>query len=487
MARCWALHQRAIAAMFLFSFVSLAPQVNGLIGPTGISPAEDVIQLTEGLVLWDRVIRFPTVFAFIAPTQTALSGAVTAGALASAISLLGVGSRVPLLVAWVLFLSLATVGGEFLAFPWDGLLLETGALALLLPPSGFLSARTRAPAAAVRFAHRFLAFRLMLGMGLQKFYATEAWRGGWQDGSFLRTFYVWQPMPTTAAWYAHHAGRQFHAMSTRVVFVSQLVLPFGMYGPRRVRRGCAALFVAEQAWIQLTGNYGVFNLLSAALFTFPLVDDWSLLPPRPQEAAQDLTGVLLIAPLVAPLVPSLATSLAIANVVGGCFFMARRLLVGIRESHYPWLSTAEWLFSDSDALASFEATLSRVPDGSGVYGAVRPLLLVALTGLRLAAPFRACNDYGIFRYGLGRSVKPVVSLYGVSGLDGASGPLVLPTSFHQATGGVSAKASTGSLPSFFAPHQPRLDHSFFYAGIDMSIGHHVQHEQHHLVPATRRR
>jgi len=42
-------------------------------------------------------------------------------------------SRLGLLMGWAAFLSIATVQPDFLCFPWDCLLLEMGALALLLP------------------------------------------------------------------------------------------------------------------------------------------------------------------------------------------------------------------------------------------------------------------------------------------------------------------------------------------------------------------
>ena len=434
----WTLYQRLVGLCYLATFLSLLAytQIVGLIGPLGVQPATLTVELIK-----DHPLRFPSIFSFLAPSSGALLGTTAVGAAASVLAVANVQVRASLLIAWACFLSICTVGGEFFAYPWDSLLLEAGALAVLVSPE---------PNALVCFAQRFLAFRLQLGMGMQKFYAVDA-QSEWWKGTYLDTFYVWQPMPTLAAWYAHHAGHPFHWLSTRVVLVSQSIVPFGMFGPRRVRLVCVLIFLSEQVWIQLTGNYGIFNLLTAVLCSIPLVA-----PVGPLEAAP-------------------TAGLAALNVFGGAFFLVRRLLVGTFTSHYPWLSATSWLFSDGKA---FEAL-----PGPRL---LRPLYLLATHVLRAAAPYRACNDYGIFRTGFGQPYKLVTVLLGHSRTSDESSPLVLRTGFHQATSGdaetrLNTRFDT-SLPSWFAPHQPRLDHSFFYAGMQLNIGVAISHEQHHLAP-----
>ena len=542
---CWGLHQRAVAACFLISFVSLHGQVVALLGERGVFPAVESMAVMsaggdEGAAL---LARFPTLFWF-SPALCASDGglllAVRAGIGSAALATVGVGSRLPLLLAWALWLSLATVGHEFLAYPWDSLLLEAGALALLLPAPALWHAGTAAPPHRLaRWASRLLAFRLMLGMGLHKFYfpastpddgrlgggggglslgglgkeqfggggAWGAWRwlsggapcwlpgsgapppNGWTALTYLDSFYSWQPMPTPAARLAQAAGPLLHRASAVVVGVSQVLLPWAMFGPWWARAACCGAHVGEQAWIQLTGNFGVFNVLTAVLVTFPLLDDRTLLRLVPRSWRQAAARQPAPAPAAAAAAAAEAAEAAAAGaweraVVGalgalslvcGGFFICRCLV--LCEEERAWLSAGLWLRED----AASDALLAALP----AWGApllAEPAVLAVVSLLRAAAPFRACNDYGIFRHGFTEATKPAVQLLGGGGAGGALEPLIFKTSQHQATGGATAPHQAGlsaaalhalqarSLPPWFAPHQPRLDHSFQYLGMELAIG-----------------
>ena len=56
------------------------------------------------------------------------------------------------------------------------------------------------------------------------------------------------------------------------MFVVELVLPFLMFGPRRLKQIAAFGTIVLQTLILLTGNYTFFNLLTIALCLF-LLDD----------------------------------------------------------------------------------------------------------------------------------------------------------------------------------------------------------------------
>src|SRR2546427_11384064 len=75
-----------------------------------------------------------------------------------------------LLLLWLCYLSLAVVGQTFLWFQWDGLLLETGLLAVLYAPTQLWPslARERAPSAVARWLVGALVFRLMFLSGVTK-------------------------------------------------------------------------------------------------------------------------------------------------------------------------------------------------------------------------------------------------------------------------------------------------------------------------------
>lgn len=451
----WDKHVRLVGLCFAITFASLYPQIRALVGPRGVFPAAQVVALIGGAIEdpFARALRFPTLFHWVPPTAAALEATCAAGGVCGAAVAAGTrSSRAALLVAVACFLSVATVGGEFLAYPWDSLLLETGFLALLVEPVGS-GAR---PAAWVAAAHRCLAFRLIWGMGLQKFYGVDRATSEWWNGTYLTTFYHWQPMPTPLAFYAHGAPPAFHAASCAVVGLSQCALPLlFFFRSRALRRLCLAVVAAEQVWIQATGNYGVFNVLTVVVCAAPLLDGGR---GRAAEGAA----------------ARLRAGLALAHVLCGAFFLARRLAVGAATADYPWLSASDWLFDDGAAVGVF-----RAPLGPGAFRTAKPALAAAVAALRLVAPFRACNDYGIFRTGAGAAKKYTIGLEGAARGRDVFEALALPTGAHCATGGALRPSA---LPGWFAPHQPRLDHSFFYAGLGTSIARAVAHEQHHLAP-----
>src|SRR5260370_42684559 len=86
------------------------------------------------------------------------------GALLALLLIAGVGQAPVLLCLWVVCLSVSVVGQTFLWFQWDGLLLETGLLAVFYAPTTLRPGLGREPAASAvaRWLVWWLLFRLML-------------------------------------------------------------------------------------------------------------------------------------------------------------------------------------------------------------------------------------------------------------------------------------------------------------------------------------
>jgi hypothetical protein len=84
--------------------------------------------------------------------------------------------------------------------------------------------------------------------------------------------YETQPLPTPLAWYLTQAPLLFQKVSTALVLVTELALPFLIFGPRRLKQVAAVGTIALQILIFLTGNYCFFNLLTIAL-CLVLLDD----------------------------------------------------------------------------------------------------------------------------------------------------------------------------------------------------------------------
>src|SRR5262245_47246257 len=118
---------RALGLAYFFAFSSLGVQVLGLVGSHGIQPAQEFLGRAAAGLGPSRFWRLPTVF-WINAGDAWLQGVCAAGA---AVSLLIIADVLPgplLLAAWGLYLSLVSVGNDFLAFQWDNLLLEAGLL-----------------------------------------------------------------------------------------------------------------------------------------------------------------------------------------------------------------------------------------------------------------------------------------------------------------------------------------------------------------------
>jgi hypothetical protein len=110
----------------------------------------------------------------------------------------------------------------------------------------------------------------------------------WRSLTALTVHYETQPLPTPLAFHAHHLPVWAHEAATAGALAIELIAPWFILGPRRLRHVACGLIVALQIAIALTGNYTFFNLLTIAL-ALTLVDDdaWprSLRPRTDREQA----------------------------------------------------------------------------------------------------------------------------------------------------------------------------------------------------------
>jgi hypothetical protein len=265
---------RVLGVVYLVAFWSLDAQILGLAGSQGITPAQLVMAnartWADGESLgWGRFVQWPTVF-WLGVSDAWLTSVCRLGMVLSVPLILGVGSVTALPLLWLLYLSLATVLGEFLAFQWDALLLETGAIAVVLAPWTLVERPGRHdPPRVARWLIWWLLFRLMFASGVVKLASGDPL---WHGLTALTVHYETQPLPTPLGWYAHQLPAWFQRVSTAFVLLIELLVPWCILAGRQWKRVAAVLFVALQGLIALTGNYAFFNLLSAAL-ALTLVDD----------------------------------------------------------------------------------------------------------------------------------------------------------------------------------------------------------------------
>jgi len=429
-ARRWFL--RALGTIYLIAFVSLWVQVNGLVGSDGMSPANQFLPAVRAQIGPDAYSLLPTLCWF-GQSDAFLHCLCGSGVLFSLLLIFGIAPAISLVALFALYLSLTIAGQIFFNFQWDVLLLEAGFLSIFFAPWRLWPRRFSVeavvpaannfhpagdmPATAVAtpsrqqeppvsraglFLLKLLLFKLMLMSGVVKLTSGDP---SWWNLTALDYHYWSQPLPTVFGWLADKSPEWFKHFSVAFCLAIEIVAPFFIWAPRRLRLGAAGLMIFLQVGIGLTGNYCFFNLLTIALCLL-LIDDS-------------------------------VTRMSLRGVRGqrGALFLPDRLgawgAVAVFILTFPinaWL-----IFSAFKPLA-------------------RPPRALANVYERLEA-FRIVNGYGLFRV-MTKDRCEIVLEGSTDGIDW------LPYEFKWKPGDVKR------APGWCAPHQPRLDWQMWFAALE---------------------
>lgn len=275
---------RLVALSYLSGFLSLSVQMNGLYGSDGILPIALLLRGASSQPLLANMLNAPTIF-WLDTSDAFINAVPFIGAITSTLACLGIFTGANLLVAWFLYLSVITVGQDFMSFQWDILLNETGFLALFICswrpfcrvwnkqaerwklPAWMVDRDS--PSLFVLWLFRFLLFKLMFASGLVKLASHDP---TWWDLTAMTFHYETQPLPTPLGYFAHHLPHWFLMFSTVGVFFIELVVPFAIFAPCKIRIAAAGFLIILQILILTTGNYCFFNWLTIALSVL-LIDD----------------------------------------------------------------------------------------------------------------------------------------------------------------------------------------------------------------------
>jgi hypothetical protein len=409
---------RALGVIFAIAFASLWVQIDGLVGSRGLLPIADFLDRVRE-VYGERLVRELPTLCWWNASDGFLHAQCAAGLAISIALVAGIAPRLSLGLAWALYLSLSVAGQTFLSFQWDVLLLETAFFAIFFAPGSWVPglARERAPSAWSLFAVRWLLFRLMFASGAVKLASGDA---SWHTLTGLTLHYETQPLPTPIAWYAHHLPEWFQRASCAIMFVIELVLPWLVFGPRRARIVAAIAFVIFQALIAITGNYGIFNLLTAAL-CLPLLDDAWLGRRLPRALSERATR-------------------ASEN---AC--RAARTSTESRWNGSRWSSRLGWAFAVLTALLSGGMLIARIDRHFAL-----PAPLAAVE--EWIAPWRTINTYGLFAVMTTERDEIIVE----GSRDGFDWK---PYEFTYKPG------DPRRPPPWVEPHMPRLDWQMWFAAL----------------------
>jgi predicted DCC family thiol-disulfide oxidoreductase YuxK len=252
---------RLFGLIYLSAFISFGVQAQGLIGSHGILPLGELVDAIGGRVGPERFYLMPMVFWWNA-SDFAIQAVCWTGAGLSLLLVVNLLPRLSLFLLYVLYLSLLYGGQAFMTYQWDTFLLETGFLALLL---------SFATAPGI-WLLRWLLLRFMFMSGVVKLLSGDP---NWWNLSALSYHFLTQPLPTPLAWYAAHLPLRVLEFATGGTFFVELVLPFLIFCPRRLRFFAAFGILLLQSGILITGNYNWFNL-QTMLLCLPLFDDAAL-------------------------------------------------------------------------------------------------------------------------------------------------------------------------------------------------------------------
>ena len=489
-----------VSASYLSAFLSLFFQVPGLYGPRGVTPVHASLPNNSNTFLTNW-LSSPTLLWLshtvgIEPSSGMLILCLL-GSLLSFSTLIFPLSRSPIsyLILYILYLSIHQVGGVFLWFQWDALLLEFGALAVFLAPIEpllLLSPCPRPWDSLKLWIIRWLAFRLMFSSGVVKL---SAGCPTWWGLTALQVHLESQCIPSQLSWYLHSMPEWTLRLSVVIAFFSEIAAPLLFLFPSRILRLVAFLtqFMLLLG-INTAGNYNFFGILSLAAAFALLDDDW-LVPfraKRQQGVYRFLSRVdlLLVSPLI--LAACLYQTISLFNL---------RLLTSpvavsssVRFSQEQWDAWVAWIvprtvwagqiwllyevvsciFSSlirptgflakllSLLLTSIYSVLAlllflfSLPSYSQIAPAYRASLPPALIRWEQAlSPYSLASHYGPFRRMTGVGGRPEVVIEWSNHVEGE---------WHE----YSFMYKPGNLsraPSFLAPHQPRLDWQMWFAAL----------------------
>ncbi len=272
---------RLTGLSYFFAFLSLYPQIPGLIGPNGILPAETLLSRATQVLGPAAPWALPSLGWTFGTSNFALHLIALLGIVGSLLLLTGFLRPFGAILSWLGWLSFVNIGQDFLSFQWDTLLLEVGFLLIFLEKPGL---RPRPPGPdtpplLIRLALTFLLARLIFSSGIVKLFSGDP---TWSDLSAMTYHFETQPIPNPLSWFIHQLPHPLLKLSTIFTFVIELLLPFALLFPQpKVRLTASLGFLSLMLLIALTGNYAFFNLLTIAL-CLTLIDNrffpTSLLP-----------------------------------------------------------------------------------------------------------------------------------------------------------------------------------------------------------------
>jgi hypothetical protein len=261
------LFYRLLSGVYLCAFGALIWQFE-LISETGLIPYKEFCKETYAHEGFIAILNYPSIF-WLNQSNLFVYSILFISCL---IALLGIVRKRPLLILhlwlWLCYLSVVSFGRDLFHFPWDPFLLEVGFISLL---GAYFIEKYNSLPRIVLFAFLLLFFRQWFSMGITKLLYSDP---RWYDLTFMKDYWLNIPSPTPLSPYLHILPISVQKILTLTTLIVELAIPTAMILGRRGRIAAFLMSFLLSIGIQLTGNFGFFNLLTAVLGLWCLDDSF---------------------------------------------------------------------------------------------------------------------------------------------------------------------------------------------------------------------
>eukprot|EP01080_Neovahlkampfia_damariscottae_P003205 gene3205-5521_t len=367
--------------------------------------------------------RFPTL-CWISSTDFSLKLQCFIGIISSLFIIYGYLTRISFFVCWLIFLSLATALIEFICYPWDNLLLESGFFMIFLPNILPLHQRFSAvhlPLPVVTLIFWWIQFHFILGMGKRKYYLPsrrtffKRWFSWIEHFDYIKWYLMWQPIPSKLAYYMFKWPMWFHHIVHVAHFIDEMIFPFFFFAPLKIRYFVNILNAILMIGIIACGNFGIFPPLGFIL-CFPIFDTRSF----------------------SELIFSLFSPSSWMEILLNFFVFPLIIIGGIFNLQFCFWTNNYWLYS-TEIIESCQKNI---------------IFKKIIDFYRFLHPFHILNSYGVFF---------------VETLKERNCYVIMGSNDKQEWKEYKWKylpTNKDSIPQALCGYQPRIDQTFFYMGYE---------------------
>lgn len=256
---------RSLAFVYGIGFVSLLWQFP-LISEEGLIPYKEFVTLTKAHENWTAFFYYPSVF-WISQSDFFIRTVLILASLFSFFSIIKPTTFVYFLL-WIFYLSIVSFGRDMFQFPWDTFLLEIGFVSWI---ALFFIKKTHCLPRIIYLTFLMLFFRQWYSMSLTKLLWAD---DSWYNLTYMKYYWLYIPSPNPIAWYFFHLPMSVQKLFTFLALVMEMMIPVTVLMGKKGRIIAFFLSLFISLFIQFTGNFSFFNILTIIIGLWCLDDQF---------------------------------------------------------------------------------------------------------------------------------------------------------------------------------------------------------------------